>query len=127
MDLPKSNQLVTPEVMAQVGFAESVAICQSASMEFKHPLTGDTLTRSIGRVNSDCVLTEQMPNNGKMTCTLRNEDLGPLAMYYEDIALASSVETNYQNGKAGYKINDKVVENPLQEFLTDGTCVITGY
>jgi hypothetical protein len=103
-------------------------------MTFKHPLTGEILEKEIlGIIDGKCNYVEQMPNGGKMECKYSESERAVVAQYYKDVANAESVGTSFSldsgsgEQKAKYTINGKVVDNPLQEAMTSGACVISGY
>lgn len=118
----------------QIVFADKLSSCIPYKITFKHPLTGDMLEKEIlGIVNGKCDYVEQMPNNGKMECKYTESERKAAAQYYKDVASAetvgTSVNANLGNSeqKTTYTINGKIVDNPLQEFMNSGVCVITGY
>jgi len=123
-------QSQNPEIV----FADKLSSCTPYKISFKHPLTGDTLEKEIlGIVNGKCDYVEQMPNNGKMECKYTESERKAAAQYYKDVASAESVGTSVNanlgsgEAKTTYTIDGKVVDNPLQEFMSNGVCVITGY
>ena len=108
--------------------------CTKYKTTFKHPLTGETLEKEVlGIISGKCDYFEQMPNGGKMECKYSESERMAAAQYYKDVATAesagTSVNANLGSGeqKTTYTINGKVVDNPLQEFMNSGVCVITGY
>ena len=126
----KETQPQNPEVV----FADKLSSCTKYKTTFKHPLTGETLEKEIlGIISGKCDYVEQMPNGGKMECKYSESERIAAAQYYKDVASAesagTSVNTNLGNGeqKTTYTINGKVVDNPLQEAMNTGVCVISGY
>ena len=126
----EQNQPKSPEII----FADKLSSCTAYKTTFKHPLTGDMLEKEIlGIVNGKCDYVEQMPNGGKMECKYTESERKAAAQYYKDVATAESVGTsinaNLGSGeqKTTYTINGKVVNNPLQEAMSSGICVISGY
>jgi len=115
-------------------FPDKLSLCSKYKCNFIHPLTKETMEREIvGVIEKKCRYIEQMPNGGKMECNY-TESVRKVAAQYYEIALAAestevSMEANLVSGekKTIYKIDGKEVENPLETFLTDGTCVISGY
>lgn len=108
--------------------------CTKSKCKFEHPLTGDILEREIfGIINGKCKYVEQMPNGGKMECNYTDSKRKVAARYYKDSDGAESTETNLKaNLETGestitYKIDGKIVDNPMVTFMSDGTCVISGY
>ncbi len=123
-------RLQQPEMV----FPDKLSSCTPYKITFKHPLTGEMLEKEIlGIVNGKCDYVEQMPNNGKMECKYTESERKAAAQYYKDVASAetfgASVSANLVDGeqKTTYTIDGKVVDNPLQEFMNSGVCVITGY
>ncbi|HSV94408.1 MAG TPA: hypothetical protein VLH94_00315 [Spirochaetia bacterium] len=123
--LPQNTEII---------FADNLSSCTKYKTTFKHPLTGETLEKEVlGIVDGKCNYVEQMPNGGKMECKFSENERVVVAQYYKDIAAAESIKTsvnaNLVSGeqKATYSINDKLVDNPLQEATDTGVCVISGY
>ena len=83
--------------------------------------------------NGKCVYVEGMPNGGKMECKYSKDSLPSIAQYYRDTANADSSKVTVSGSKTDstpkivYKINGKSVDNPLQECMNNGDCVISGY
>ena len=115
-------------------FPDKLDACEPFSCKFEHPFTGEMMEKEvIGLVNSKCQYTEEMPNNGKMDCEYTESMRKAAAQYYRDVATAESVGTSV-NADLGsgdvettYTIDGKEVENPLQEAMDAGQCVISGY
>ena len=86
-----------------------------------------------GMVGGKCNYAEQMPNNGKMECRYTESERKNAAGYYESISSAGSVETsvtvNLSDGQADTQsaIDGQAIDNPIQGYLNNGICVITGY
>lgn len=115
-------------------FPDKFSACAKYKCQFVHPFTGETMQKEItGIVGGKCNYVEQMPNNGKMECNYTSSQRIVLTQYYKDVAAAessgTSVNLNLGSGeqKTTYTIDGKEVENPLETFMTDGTCVISGY
>ena len=113
-------------------FPNKLELCESFSCKFEHPFTGEMMERKIvGLVSDKCQYIEEMPNNGKMDCEYSESLRKAIAQYYRDIAVAESVgtgvEANLGSGdvKTTYIIDGKEVENPLQEAMNSGECVIS--
>jgi len=126
----KETQPQNPEIV----FADKLSSCTKYNTTFKHPFTGETLEKEIlGIIGGKCDYVEQMPNGGKMECKYSESERMAAAQYYKDVATAesagTSVKANLGGGeqKATYTINGKVVDNPLQEAMNTGVCVISGY
>ena len=115
-------------------FPDKLSSCAKYKCQFVHPFTGETMEKEItGIVGGKCNYVEQMPNNGKMECNYTASQRTVAAQYYKDVAAAESTGTSMNldlgsgEQKTTYTIDGKEVENPLQTFMTDGTCVISGY
>jgi hypothetical protein len=117
-------------------FADHLEKCTPFKSEFTHPFSGQKMQREIVGITDDkCLYTEEMPNNGKMTCRYDLAQLPVIAKYYRDVAMAKShstsakitTQSDKQEVKITYKINGKEVRNPLQECMQNGTCLISGY
>ena len=126
----------TPQTQPQnpeIVFADKLSSCTKYKATFKHPFTGDMLEKEIlGVIGGKCNYVEQMPNGGKMECKYSESERVVVAQYYKDVANAESVGTSFSadlgsgEQKATYTINGKMVDNPLQEAMTSGACVISG-
>ncbi len=128
--LQPATQSQDPEIV----FADKLNSCTPYKISFKHPLTGDLLEKEIlGVINEKCDYVEQMPNNGKMECKYTESERKAAAQYYKDVASAESLkmsaDLNLVSGekKMTYIVDGKVIDNPLQDFLDNDVCVITGY
>ncbi|MCX6794663.1 MAG: hypothetical protein NTY31_01560 [Candidatus Falkowbacteria bacterium] len=126
----KEAQSQNPEIV----FADKLNSCTKYKITFKHPITGEILEKEVlGIVSGKCDYVEQMPNGGKMECKYSEGERMVAAQYYKDVATAesagTSVNANSGSGeqKTTYTINGKVVDNPLQEAMNTGVCVISGY
>lgn len=128
-----SHGLEKEEVLA---FADHLEKCTPYKGEFTHPFNGQKMQREIvGIIDGKCLYTEEMPNNGKMTCKHHIEQLPVIAQHYRDIITAKSSTVSAkikfhgeeQEVKTTYTINGKEVKSPMQECLNNGTCVISGY
>ena len=113
-------------------FPNKLDLCESFSCKFKHPFTGEiTEKKIIGLVNGKCKYIEEMPNNGKMDCEYSESLRKAVAQYHRDLAIAESAGTSVKadkgNGdiKITYTIDGKEVENPFQEAIAIGQCVIS--
>ncbi len=116
--------------------SENIEDCTPYEAEFNHPFTGEKLTRKIvGMVADECTYVEAMPKGGKMECNFPKSTLPSIAAFYQASANADSIEANVSTSisdsgnesKSTYKINGKEVDNPLQESLDSGICIISGY
>jgi hypothetical protein len=124
----QQTQLQSPEIV----FADKLSSCTSYKTTFKHLFTGDMLEKEIvGMIGGKCNYHEQMPNGGKMECNYIESERVAVAQYYKDIASAQSFGTSLQvtdqGRKTKYTIDGKEVENPLEEAINSGACVVTGY
>ena len=86
----------------------------------------------LGIVNGKCSYTEEMPNNGRMNCNYTEDLRKAAAQYYESLTNAESFGGHISSNLVDkptttYTINGKQVDNPVQEALDSGQCVIVGY
>ncbi len=126
----EQSQSQNPEIF----FADNLSFCTKHKTTFIHPVTGETMEKEIlGIIGGRCNYVEQMPNGGKMECKYSESERIAVAQYYRDLATAESwgtgLNVNLGDGKpkTTYTINGKVVDNPLQEVMNSGACVISGY
>ena len=134
---PQPSEPIPTQVTSQNPepvFADALRSCTKHRMTFEHPFTGEMLEKEIlGFMNETCNYTEQMPNGGKMECQYSESERIAVAQYYRDVAIAESVGTSLRadfgsgEQQTTYTINGKVVDNPLQEAMDSGACVISGY
>ena len=115
-------------------FPNKLDLCESFSCKFEHLFTGEIMEkRIIGLVNNKCQYTEEMPNNGKMDCEYSESLRKAIAQYHRDLAVAESIGTSVSGDlgsgdiKMIYTIDGKEVENPLQEAMDSGECIVSGY
>lgn len=125
-----SGKLIHPEIV----FADNLGSCTKYKVTFRHLFTGKLMEKEIlGVIDGKCNYIEQMPNNGKMECKYSESERVVVAQYYKDINSAESFGTDVKidlvsgEKKTTYMINGKLAENPLQEVIDNGTCVISGY
>ena len=114
-------QVITPVATEQEtnlglncsAFPDMLSSCTKYKCQFIHPLTGETMDREIlGIIDGKCNYVEQMPNEGKMECKYTESVRKAAAQYYKDIEEAES----------------STVENPMQEAIDTGICIIiSGY
>ena len=110
------------------GFAESLKDCTEGSFTFKHALTDETLKRTIKTgANNICQTTEEMPNNGSMTCTYTAAQLTSATAYYAAIYEGNDMSSSFKNGKSITVVDGKTLDFDLNILLQDGTCTVTGY
>lgn len=84
--------------------------CEAYTCDFKHPITGEMMTRKIiGLENDKCQYTEEMPNGGNMTCNFTEPSRMAVAQLHKE---ADSTDSE---------------ANPLAEAISNGECVISGY
>lgn len=136
-----SNPITTTkqEQKTLVTFEDHLSACSKYKTTFIHPFTEETMEKEIlGIIDGKCDYIEQMPNNGKMECKYTESERKAVAQYSRDLATAESFGTDVsahadfadlESGKqkTKYTINGKIVENPLQEAIDSGVCVISGY
>ena len=115
-------------------FPDKLDLCESFLCEFEHPFTGEIMEKKIiGLVSDKCQYTEEMPNNGRMNCEYSESLRKAIAQYHRDLAIAESAGTSIEadlgsgDTETTYTIDGKEVENPLQEAMDTGQCVISGY
>ena len=109
--------------------AEMLDSCTPHTCLFTHPFTGEEMQREIvGLTGDNCSYTEQMPNDGKMDCIYNKDQRLAMADYYETSLKAESIESNINvlDGVSITTIEGEAVENPLDSFLADGTCIVSG-
>jgi hypothetical protein len=101
---------------------------------FTHPFTGEEMERRIVGLDGDsCTYEEQMPQNGQMRCTYSESVRVAVAEYYRVTFSAeesrTEVHIEFPSGETGtrYTIDGREVGNPLNEAMSNGDCVISGY
>jgi len=103
---------------------------------FKHPFTGEMLERKVVGMEGDkCIYIEEMPNGGRMECKFSPSQRKAAAQFYKDELVRkpriATTEFEFDSAagkqKTTYTVDGKEVENPLQEALENGVCVIKGY
>lgn len=70
-----------------------------------------------------CVATMELPNNGLQTCRFPEANLEQVAQDYVD-SVSGSTTVSASSSLDGSSVESN---NPLQKYLEDGTCKITGY
>ena len=117
-------------------FPDMLETCTKYTCKFTHPLTGEKMTREIiGIVIDKCSYKEELPNSGQMDCSYTQEMQKAVAQYHRNLISAESFGTEFSveineegaESEAIYTIDGKKVNNPLEEALTNGQCVISGY
>jgi len=141
-DEKETAQVITPVPIEQEtqlaancdAFPDMLSSCTKYKCQFIHPLTEETMEKEIlGMIDGKCNYVEQMPGDGKMECKYTESVRKTAAQYYKDIeeAESSTFETNINLGtgeqKTKYTIDGKEVENPMQEAIDTGICIILGY
>lgn len=110
---------------------DKLETCEIYKCQFIHPFTGEDMVKEIkGIEDGKCVYIEEMPNDGQMECGYTESMRNAVAQYYRDVAEAESVGTSVTIGsdsEVTYTIDGKEVENPLQEAMNTGQCIISGY
>ncbi len=88
----------------------------------------------VGEADGKCVCVEAMPNNGKMECKYSPQQRAAAAQYYRDMLSYQNMKMNITAStgpdgktKTVYEVDGKKIDNPLQDYMDDGTCVISGY
>ncbi len=115
-------------------FPDNLKTCSPYKCQFTHMFTGEKMNKEIvGLVDEKCSYVEEMPNNGKMECSYTKSTRETIAQFYGDLTEAETlsfkahISSSAGEAKSTYTINGKEVENPLQEVLDDGQCVVLGY
>lgn len=118
-------------------FTDKLEKGEPHTCEFKHPVTGETLEHKIvGIVDGRCLYIQGMPGGGRMECRLTEKSRKAFAKHFRASlhAKSTSYEKNVTSSIDGKEIkgsrtmmNGKVVENPLEDCLNNGDCVIKGY
>ena len=134
-------QIITPTLLDEKielvancdAFPDMLASCTKYRCQFIHPLTEEKMEKEVlGIINEKCNYVEQMPGDGKMECKYTESVRKTVAQYYKDIeeAGSSTFENNINLGtgeqKTKYTIDGKEVENPIQEAIDTGICIILG-
>ena len=113
-------------------FPDRLDACEPFSCVFEHPLTGEMMKREIFRlVEGRCQYSEEMPNSALVECEYTESMRKAVAQYHRDLADSESSGTSItgqggSDGEAVYIIDGVEVENPLQEAMYAGECVISG-
>lgn len=117
-------------------FINNLNSCSNYECQYTHPFFADeTMTRKIQNQGTNCIYTEEMPNNGLMTCTFLEQKRLAAANYYQKISDGAEVSTKvnitFNNEGSETKVSEEIdgeaSELTLNDFLADGTCVVTGY
>ena len=116
------------------GYAARLDKCEMFSCIFTHPFSKEELNKHIlGLESGKCKTQEEMPNKGLMTCNFSEKQRKEVAAYLRKTAKAKTIESktniNIASGKSKQveKQDGKMVENPLNKAMQDGTCVVSGY
>lgn len=136
---PQQPPEQTPQTEAQnqeIIFADKLSSCTEYKTTFEHLITGDILEKEIlGIIDGKCNYLEQMPNGGMMECKFSESERIAVAQYYKNLAMAESFESSANihisleevELETTFTIDGKVVDNPLQEVLNNGSCIVSGY
>ena len=113
-------------------FPDHLELCTPHKCQFVHPFTGEIMVKAVvGEEAGNCIYTEEMPNGGQMDCTYPPELRATIAQHYRDVATAKTtgaeVQVTEDRIETTHTIDGKEVENPLQEAITSGQCIISGY
>lgn len=120
----KTEDAPLPSQTAEKEYAAALKDCSAKSITYAHPLTGEEVTRTIiGMVADKCQTTEEMPNNGMMTCNFDATQQQKAAQYYEAVAAGSDISSADENGTTVTKVNGEVVEYGIDM----SACATTGY
>ena len=100
---------------------------------FKHPFTNKPMQKAVvGVAGGQCKTTEQMPNKGKMECSLSPARRLAVVEELRMLAAAKTVESEGKEdttGKMKTTVNadGKPVHDALQGAMNAGECKISGY
>jgi hypothetical protein len=89
------------------GFGQSLISCSPFSCRFNHPFGGKMERKIVGEENGKCKTEEEMPNNGLMTC------------YFDDSTKSLAADFYDSMGKKN--------QSKMNQWMSDGTCEISGY
>ena len=126
--------LATPAIADECdAYAAHLKDCTPSVCTFKHPFTGKPMQKVVvGLVGGQCKTTEQMPNNGKMECSLSPARRAAVAEQLRAVAAARTVESEGKTDATGkvtttVKADGKPVGDALQDAMNAGECKISGY
>jgi hypothetical protein len=114
-------------------FPDKLESCTKYTCIFTDPVTGEKINREItGILNDKCKYLEGIPNGGIMSCKYSENMRKVVAQYYRDTEKAASVSAEAKldlkedknDIETTYKLNGKVLVNPVQEALETGECVV---
>lgn len=89
-------------------FPSKLATCTPYRCSYLHPMFGGEMKREIiGAEGEACKTTEEMPNNGSMSCSFPKIDLSTVISFY--------------------KSDGKENASYLNRALGNGICTVTGY
>ncbi|MBD3361345.1 hypothetical protein GF358_00980 [Candidatus Woesearchaeota archaeon] len=107
------------KVPACASYPDKLDTCEPFSCEFQHEITLEMLEkRIIGLVDGKCKYTEEMPASGKVDCEYTESVRKTIARFQRDV--------DNNQVKPSYLVNGNLVQNPMQEALNIGQCVIQG-
>jgi hypothetical protein len=103
-------------------FSSNLKSCSPYDCEFKHLVTGETLSREIvGIQNESCIYSEQMLNNLTMTCEWNVSELNLIANDFENMP---PTQVLILLNTTNYLINGSE-QNLIQESLASGECIVS--
>jgi hypothetical protein len=114
-------------------YAVHLKDCTPFVCTFKHPFTGKPMQKAIvGVVGDQCKTTEQMPNKGKMECSLSPARRAAVVEELRAIAAAQTIESEGKGDATGkmkttVKVDGKPVHDALQDAMNAGECKVSGY
>jgi hypothetical protein len=108
--------------------------CAAYACTFQHPITGQmTERRIVGLQGTACATVEQMPNGGRMECSLTPGMRQSMAAFYRTTqaggTTSTSSRTNLGTGATSTttSASGAAVANPLNDALQSGMCKVVGY
>jgi hypothetical protein len=108
--------------------------CAAYACTFRHPITGQmTERRIVGLQGAACATVEQMPNGGRMECSLTPGMRQSMAEFYRTTMAGgttqTSTRTNLGTGATttSTSVNGAAAANPLNDALQSGACKVVGY
>jgi hypothetical protein len=120
------GQIVGLKPITTEEYAEKIRDCKTG--EYTLETMGLSGTMEIpagieGIKDGVCVATMELPNNGLQTCKFPEADLNQVAQDYID-SVSGDTKVTATSSLEGSEVQSN---NPLQKYLEDDTCQITGY
>lgn len=114
-------------------FPDMLDACTNYTCEFTNPTSGEKLMREISGINNNlCIYSEEAPGGYVMECKLSEEERKVIAQYYDDYAILQFLKTDSIADTSirrkvinkTYELNGKIINNPLEEAVKSGLCVV---